>query len=551
VALELELDLERVAAAREGGSPQGLAVPDVGRGLDAGRDRRVRRGSLWRWALRRRLWNVLAVAKFEANKPAIIPMPRPDPRQVEAVSMASRHPDIPLTTVLVGDHVPRDEFVPVKYFLACRVQSVITRHLSRMDPGLPPVDAAPQAALDAAYTRAHRRRFPAPILPEAYARDVVDLGELAVASPYACCLSPAPEGGYRWELGHLGGYEHHPGVRSLGARVRFALDEGAHRLRAVEIDCDLGVCTPDDPRWVQAQRLALCAATTEVTIVRHTTSIHFATAAHLAMATRNHLAATHPLRRFLTPHVYGTQASNEYITAADLAPGADFEAAFSFTHRGMWQLLGDAYDAYDSTVIDPERDAERRGLLRAGLDAPAWRHLLDHLEVMRAHALRYLQVYYDSDGALDADAAVRSWLDELDRLIPNGVRALVGPRVTLEGLSRFLGACLHYLCVQHEMLGSGLWNYQLWTRAQPVRVYENGQRVPVDVYQRLVNYNFLLNVHRTMLMSDFSYLALDPAGAAAFRAFRDDLRRLQAALERTPFQPWMVYPSNLKANINA
>lgn len=491
------------------------------------------------------------MAKFTANRPAVIPVPQPDPRGVEAVSMESRHPDIPVASVLVGDHIPRDELLPVKYFLACTVQSVITRHLSRMDPDLPPVGAGPRAALDGAFTAAHRRKLPAPRLPEAYARDAVDLGELAVASPYAFCLSPAPGGGYRWDLGHLDGYELHPGLRSLGARVRFALDEGTRRLRAVEIDCDLGICTPDDPEWAHGQRLALCAATTDVTIVRHTNWIHLATAAHLAIATRNCLAANHPLRRFLTPHVYGTQASNEYVTSADLAPGADLEAVFSFTHRGMRQLIGDTYDAYDSIVIDPERDAERRGLLHAGLDAPVWRHHLVHLEVMRAHALRYLQVYFPSDAALQADGAVLSWLDELDRLIPNGVRGLAGRGITVEGLSRFLGACLHLLCVQHEALGSGLWSYQLWTNVQPVRVDASGRRVPVDVYQRLVNYNFLLNVHRTRLMTDFSYLALDPAGADAFRAFRDDLTSLQTALERTPFQPWKVYPSTLKANINA
>jgi hypothetical protein len=550
--VQAQLDVEAVTVRQGTWSPQRAAGPDERRRPAPLDDGDGRRGSLrWRWAARRWFWNTLAVAKFKANTPAVIPVPRPDPRQVEAVSMESRHPDIPVAGVLVGDHIPRDEFLPVKYFLACTVQSVITRHLSRMDPGLPAVDAEPRAALDGAYTRAHRRQFPAPGLPEAYARGVVDLGELAVASPYAFCLTPDPEGGYCWDLGHLDGYELHPGLRSLGARVRFALDAGGRRLRAVEIDCDLGVCTPDDPEWLQAQRLALCAATTDVTIVRHTTWIHFATAAHLAIATRTCLAADHPLRRFLTPHVYGTQASNEYITAADLAPGADFEAVFSFTHRGMRQLLGDTYDAYDSVVIDPERDAERRGLLHAGLYAPVWRHHLAHLEVMRAHALRYLQVYYPSDAALQADAAVPAWLDELDRLIPNGIRGLAGPGISVEGLSRFLGACLHLLCVQHEALGSGLWNYQLWTDVQPVRVDTSGRGVPVDVYQRLVNYNFLLNVHRTMLMSDFSYLALDPAGAAAFRSFRDDLGRLQTALERTPFQAWKVYPSTLTANINA
>jgi len=65
-----------------------------------------------------------------------------------------------------------------------------------------------------------------------------------------------------------------------------------------------------------------------------------------------------------------------------------------------------------------------------------------------------------------------------------------------------------------------MWDYQLWNDAQPVRVRRDGQPVSVDVYQRLVNWNFSLNVDRTLLTTDFSGLALDPAGADAFRQFR-------------------------------
>ena len=61
------------------------------------------------------------------------------------------------------------------------------------------------------------------------------------------------------------------------------------------------------------------------------------------------------------------------------------------------------------------------------------------------------------------------------------------------------------------------------TPATLPRVYEKGTREPLDVYQRLVNANFNLNVPRLALMEDFSYLALDDAGAAAFRQFQNDL----------------------------
>ena len=52
--------------------------------------------------------------------------------------------------------------------------------LSPMEPGLPAIDADPQKALDEAYTAAHRKCFPAPVLPPEY-QGPVDLGTLAIA----------------------------------------------------------------------------------------------------------------------------------------------------------------------------------------------------------------------------------------------------------------------------------------------------------------------------------------------------------------------------------
>src|SRR5678815_1893762 len=124
------------------------------------------------------------------------------------------------------------------------------------------------------------------------------------------------------------------------------------------------------------------------------------------------------------------------------------------------------------------------------------------------------------NAALRKDESVMAWVGALDRLIPNGVRGLTPGEPTLPSVARLCAAFIYMATVEHEILGTGLWNYQMWTHVQPVRVYENGQREPLDVYQRLVNANFNLNVHRAQLLQDWSYLALDAAGAQAFRDFK-------------------------------
>jgi arachidonate 15-lipoxygenase len=278
--------------------------------------------------------------------------------------------------------------------------------------------------------------------------------------------------------------------------------------------------------------------------------VHLAAGAAFAIATRNNFPAAHPLRRLLWPHMFGTQYSNQIVTSGQMARGGDFET-FSFTQRGMCKLFEETYDQYDITVLDPERDAERRGIRNAGFDTPALSNRQALFDVMQAHALRYLRIYYDSDERLCADPSFEGWVEELNRLVPNGVSKLLGDHIRIERAARLIAAFIYMAAVEHEILGTGLWNYQLWTNVQPVRIYRNDQHETLDVYQRLVNANFNLNVSRTRLMHDFGYLALDRKGADAFRLFRYELQTLQEKMEQEPFAHWKIYPNMLEANINA
>ncbi|MFY0583989.1 lipoxygenase family protein [Cystobacter fuscus] len=490
----------------------------------------------------------MTTIKYRGNKPTSIPVPRPSRRKLQAVSLSSRMPEIPISNLLIADHVPPDELSRLKQ-LVYDAQRKLQRLLPPMREGLPPIDDDPQAALDAAYTRAHRALFGPPRLPAEYTGDI-ELGRLAVASPYACYLERAPEGGYQWDFRQLGRYERHPGLRSPGARVLFRVDTSRRRLEAVRIDSELGASAPGDSHWPLARKLALCAATTHLTLVRHLEWIHLIAGTAVAIATHNRLPANHPLRRLLCPHIHGTHNSNLLTTKSQLTPGGDFEAIFSFTHRGMCKLLEEARDGFDLLHLDPELDARRRGVLDGGFDIPVLDNRLELFEVMHAHTTRYLDVYYDSDESLRRDAAFLEWVRELDHLLPGGTRALLGATPTLASTARMLATFIYFESVEHESLGTCLWNYQVWTHVQPVRVYQNGQREPVDVYQRLINANFILNVRRTQLMKDFSPLALDPKGAAAMRAFLGDLEALRQRMSPEPHEPWRLRPDILEANIN-
>jgi hypothetical protein len=503
------------------------------------------------WRVRRRFWNFVATGKFRKNMPAQIPLPRAGLPRLEAVPIAARYPAIPISKVLVAGSIPPDEFSRWKR-LFYRVQVWLYRAFSPMRPGLPEIAADLDEALRQAYTPAHAKLFPPPRLPESYRGEgKPELGELAVASPFACFLEKTSEGKLVWDLRYLGRFDLQPGLSPVGAYVEFKLDEKSRALVAQAIETASGSFRPGDPGWDLARRTALAAASTATSMVRHFNWVHLCCGGPLAIATRNELPHDHPICRMIWPHMYHTQYSNDLVTMGQLAPAAEFEAIFSFTHRGLCQLFDDTWPLYRISVIDPAGDWTVRGLAGTDVARPVQENLEELFDLFLRHAARYVNAYYSGDAAVRADPAIGRWLEALDRLIPNGIAAVAGEKPGREGLARLLAAFIYLATVQHEALGTGLWNYQLWTGIHPSRIYADGRRERIDVYQRLVNANFNLNVNRAQLMRDYSHLALDAKGVELFGMFQSDLRKLQAKYEKEPFDFWRIYPAILEVNINA
>jgi arachidonate 15-lipoxygenase len=226
--------------------------------------------------------------------------------------------------------------------------------------------------------------------------------------------------------------------------------------------------------------------------------------------------------------MWATQYSNELVAEISMMKGGDFEGIFSFTHDALCKLLSESYDNYDIRVIDPETDARDREILNGGFELPAYDNRLAHWKVMHDHVCRYLELYYGSDQDLRDDAAIQAWVKDLNRYVPGGVEGLLGDKITIAGAARLITSYIYAGSVEHEVLGSGLWDYQL-----------------------LVNYNFSVNVRRAPLMQDFSYMAgNDAAGAAAFSTFLGELTALQVRLKAQQHESWKMYPADLEVSVS-
>ncbi len=511
------------------------------------------------WFFRKGFWNLLAWVKVALNRPVDIPLPTYGGQRIVPVPLREAAPAIPIEGILVchPDAIPQDERAASKTLLY-KAQVWLYGAFSPMQAGLPPIDGDPVRALKTAFTRLHRSRYPAPELPPEYLGSP-DLGALAVRGPYTCYTERAGDDVYQWDLQQIGQYEHHAGLQQLGARVLFRVDPLRRALQAFQIDSALGSVGPRDANWELSKKIALCSASTHLSLVRHFNWVHLTGGAQLAIATRNCLAPTHPLCRLLWPYMFGTQQSNDIVTRGQMVRGGEFETIFSLSFKGMCDLFEESHLGFRIVHNDPQMDAERRQLRQPhqkSFDTPTQDNLEAIFNVLHAHARNYLQLYYPNaaqDGSTDLirnDAGILAWLDELNALTPNGVE-VSRDDVDFESLARLIARFMYLVTVQHELLGSFIWDYQLWTHRQPARIYLNGQREPLDVYQRLVNANYNLNVKRRELQHDFSYLSLDARAKAAFAEFDRNLDKLQAAMESEPRAVWKLYPKALKVNINA
>jgi hypothetical protein len=509
-----------------------------------------------KWFARRWFWDFIALGKFAVAKPINIPQPTAKWDRIKPKPMGKAIPEVPLRKVMVCPRaqIPRDER-NLRNTTFYDIQVWMYSIYSPMQPDLPSISPDPQVALKQAFNGLRRRLFHDPELPAEYL-DIPDLGSLAVRGPFACYTKHVEKYTWEWDLTKLNDYEHHDGLMQIGSRVLFRRDTVRRSLRAYSIECKLRKVPiqPSDPEWDQATKIALCAASTHLSLVRHFNWVHLAGGAQLAIATRNSLSQHHPLFRLLWPYVYGTQQSNDMVTRGQMAPGGDFETTFSFTFEGMCHLFDTTYGDYQHSVNDPEKDGESRKVRGMRFDTPTQDNLEDLFDVMHRFVRNYLKIYFPPNGTgsndVHLDPGILAWLKELNTRLPNGVG--VDPKnFTWDDLARMVAGQLYLVTAQHEILGSFMWNYQLWTHRQPARIYPDFRPEPLDVYQRLVNANYNLNVRRRALMHNFDHLALDYRAKVAMEKFRSELAVLQLKMDNHPHAVWKIYPRDLKVNINA
>lgn len=508
------------------------------------------------WLARKKFWTKWQTLRFSLSKPQVIGPPKPNKRKYNIRPFIETYPKIPLKNVLVYQRLPDDESViPARILIGTGL--FLNRCLPPMRSGLPEIDEDSNKALDFGLSPEYRKKFRVPSRPEVFAGNgPTELGELAVKGPYCVFLERGEDGNLQWDFMALGDCEHHEGICSLGIKVMFSESDETGLLKATKIESrEYGIAEPGSPKWEQSVLLAICAATTHVALIRHFNYVHLISGNHWDIALRNNLASDHPIYRLIWPQIYNSLYTNYGVTKVQLLPDGDFVNMYSFTHTGLMQYYDEMYERYDVIMMDPELDWQRRGLTDSKFTCPSQENLVELFTIMHDHAKRYLYEYYKSDAELRNDTHVANWLKTLNELIPNGISQALITHLTRDALARTIGAYIYEGIVIHELAGTALWDYQLWPDKNPCRIYRNGKRMPVDVYQRIIDNNFALQLERAPLLADYGAVALDARGRELFTRFSNECKALQAKYDQQRAESsedfiWRMEPSFLEIGMN-
>jgi hypothetical protein len=495
-----------------------------------------------------RFWlyrNIIALFMFLAfRSQKVVPLEAPVDGPVQFQPYADAQPGMPVkglwmaTTFPAGDHAE-------KRLRRIKGQTKLLGLVRRLaPPRTRPVSSNQRRFAAATYPRFFRKAWPAaPTLPPEVSDTDDLLAELAVRGPYASYLRRGDDGTYVVDADWITEYDVAPGLARPGGTAVFAVRDG----RLVTETVGLVGVTPE-----HARAAYLAALNEDLTTFRHNVSVHLAMLQSFALATTNHLDATHPVRRLLH-HCFNTvMIGHVELSSAQLSGQQGF-ATTIFSHEAdeLLRMVQDHLGRFDFWDFEPDTQFERRGTAETPFPYPYRDNIMRLWAPTRSYVETYLRLYYNSNEDVQKDSQLATWATELDRLMPNGVGIPIGG-ITFDWLARLCATLIHVSTVEHDFLNNVVWNYSTFGWLIPTVVPLSGE--PMDERRAFDMVATLIPTwkpYNMLLTSDIPALALDERAAAVMKDWIEQLNRIQNEMDATgPRDPALSYPAYLNVSIS-
>lgn len=411
-----------------------------------------------------------------------------------------------------------------------------------------PVPTDERSFLRIIYPFFFRKAWPtAPCTPAALAVNGCDvLAEIAVNGPFASYLKKEGEH-YVLDLTWILPYECHDGLTAPGGKALFTVRDG--KLATVAIERPEGRVDAGAPGFERAKMAVLAGLNEDLTTFRHNIYTHLASLTPFAIATINRLGPNHPIRRLLH-HTFDTVLVGNRELGELQLPGPQGFAARIFSHDAptIAKMAGDHLQRYDFWDFEPPSHFARRGTSETPFDYGYRDNVLRAWNATIDYTREYVALYYVDDPAVTADPEVTAWLDELDRLLTNGIRR-DNESFTRERLARLCATLIHHSTVEHDVLNNIVWNYSTLCWLFPTAVPASGQ--PMDqrrAFDLMATIIGTWKPYNMLLTCEIPNLALDDRAKAVMQRWLDRLQAIQNEME--PERCDLTYPAKWNPSIS-
>jgi hypothetical protein len=497
-----------------------------------------------------RFWlyrNILAfftLLAFRLQK--VYPLDVPVDGKVEFRPYGELYPDMPITGLYLPTTFPPSDRASQR-LVRIRREAKLIRFVRWIAPKYTrPIPTDERAFLRTVYPWFFRRAWPtAPALPAALANTDDLIAELATRGPFASGLRRVGDDQYEFGSDWVSGYPVAPGLAQPGGVASLVVRDG----RLVTQNVASPPTNYDEAdRAGQARAALIAGVNEELTIFRHNVDVHLSMLTPFAVASNNQLSPAHPVRRLLH-HCFDTVLiGNLELANAQLSGPRGF-LANTFSHQAgvLLTMVEDHLAHFDFWDYEPPTQFARRGTTSTPFAYPYRDNVMSFWDVTRDYVDRYLGLYYDGDPAVASDSELVRWVDDLNRLMSNGV----GDELTRDLLGRVCATLIHVSTVEHDILNNVVWDYTTLGWATPTVVPLSGEpmdeRRSFDLLATLIGtwkpYNMLLT-------ADVPKLALDAQAASVMADWIANLSRLQDEMGARPHDPSLTYPAGLNPSIS-
>jgi arachidonate 15-lipoxygenase len=193
-----------------------------------------------------------------------------------------------------------------------------------------------------------------------------------------------------------------------------------------------------------------------------------------AMATPRQLPPRHPVRLLLQPHTRFTLTTNQAGYKVLIDRSKIYSKVYTATLDQLRHVTIDSYQQHGFVDLQLDRDLARRGVERAPLLYPYRDDMQLWLQPIGEFVGAYVRACYADDAAVQRDAALQAWKQELEDPARGAVRTLLPPGEgldTRERLATLLAQVLFIAGPRHASQHYSANYYYRYTPAFPGAVY--------------------------------------------------------------------------------